>query len=367
MMFVPPKNISLLSVLLLAGVFLMFAFPVFAANEGIIQCGRGTEDPCTICDIPITIERLIDTTIKSFVFPVALLMVLIGGFTMLTAGPSPQRYETGKKVLINTLIGVLIILFSWTIVNTIVVTIAYQSGDVGAFRGINNPRIPWNNLPPSGKQCPLGGFVVSSGLGGTGGDYGGRASSPPSSPPSQSPPSLPRPPWAPERKLIGSHLLECPTVDQCLCDGKPCVVFPSTIVPLKPSSQSRASCLGQSSGYCYISPEVERNLKNMQIGLINSGAGDQLWVTEAWPPTVTHQNVCHQGATCVDMNFKSNQAATASNISNVIKQADANGSRAVYEVKTQTEKNELVGQGVPAGNIQVETKITGPHFSIYKK
>lgn len=339
--------------MLLLFLIILFVTPVFA--DGLVQCGGPDEDLCTICDIPVVISNLITFVIKDVVFPLALVMVIVGGFMILTAGPSPTRIETGKKILTNTLIGVLIILFSWIIVNFIFLIMTGQGG----FNDIRGALMPWNALQSG--TCALGGQITTQpistggpGSTGNGGTTGG------STPP---PPSPPRPPWAPVRRLIGSHVLACSTVDQCTCDGKACVVFPSTIVPLKSSN----ACAGQSNGYCYISPEMESKLKNLQIGLTQSGAGDQLQVTETWPPTVVHQNICHQEATCVDMNFKPNQAATAPKVSNVISKADASGLRAVYEVKTQTEKNALVGQGVPAGNIQVVSQITGPHFSIYKK
>lgn len=350
----------------------LFATPAFADFTPIVQCGGAGESPCTICDIPVVISRLINYVIYVIATPLAIFMVIVGGFMMLTAGPSPQRYETGKKALTNTLIGISFIYLSWIIVNTVLLIMAGGfgsggGGGTGGFEGING-FINWNNLPNVGN-CKLGGGASSTSLssgdgGGSGGGGGGGGSGGGGGGGGEGGGGgVTRPPWAPQRKLIGSHVLECPTVDQCTCDGKACTVFPSTIVPLKSSN----ACAGQSSGYCYISPETESKLKNLQIGLTQSGAGDQLWVTETWPPTVVHQNVCHQEASCVDMNFKPGQAASASKITNVISKADASGLRAVYEVKTQTEKNALVGQGVPAGNIQVVSQITGPHFSIYKK
>lgn len=346
----------------------MLALPVFAIDIGgpIVVCGGPDGPQCTICHIPYTIKNVIDYVIEWFVFPASLLMVILGGFMILTAGASQQRIETGKKLLTNTLIGIVFVFFSWFIVDTIILIMtggSFMSEDVGAFRGIGD-LLPWNELPAT-ENCKLGGSAPTpASTGGsvfTGGPSGGTSGG------TTPPPSPPRPAWAPERKLIGSHVLECQTVESCTCDGQACAVFPSTIVPLKQYSKESQACAGQSNGYCYISPETESRLKNMQIGLINSGAGEQLQVTEAWPPTRVHQNVCHQEATCVDMNFRPGQAATASKISNAISKADAAGLRAVYEVKTQTEKNALVGQGVPAGHIQVVSDITGPHFSVYKK
>ena len=68
-------------------------------------------NPLQACDF----QELIDNIIK-FLFTVAValvpLMVLIGGFYLLTAGGNPKQIETGKKVILYTLIGFVIILFA---------------------------------------------------------------------------------------------------------------------------------------------------------------------------------------------------------------------------------------------------------------
>lgn len=94
-------------------------------------------------------------------------------------------------------------------------------------------------------------------------------------------------------------------------------------------------------------------------------------ITEAFPPTITHQNPCHAAGTCVDAR-PSTQSAT-----NVIKfqeSAASVGLRAVYEVKTSAEASSLREAGYK-GEILVlpdklvngvlKPQITGPHFSVY--
>jgi len=68
-------------------------------------------NPLQACDI----QELIDIIIN-FIFYVALaivpLMVLIGAFYILTAAGDPKRVETGKKIILYTVIGFAIILFA---------------------------------------------------------------------------------------------------------------------------------------------------------------------------------------------------------------------------------------------------------------
>ncbi|MHB1316605.1 MAG: hypothetical protein ACYCZW_01975 [Minisyncoccota bacterium] len=88
----------------------------------------------------------------------------------------------------------------------------------------------------------------------------------------------------------------------------------------------------------------------------------KLSITETWPPTLNHQDPCHKIGTCVDAKLQSN---TPENMNKLIDNAFKNGACAVYEVTSQSQKDALVKSGVYAKNILVETKITGPHFSIY--
>ncbi len=132
-----------------------------------------------------------------------------------------------------------------------------------------------------------------------------------------------------------------------------CVTLASVGLP----TRSTNVCSG--SEPCQIESVTAQKL----VALNSSLSG---WViTEAWPPTVTHQNPCHNAATCVDANFTNPSQATAANISNFIAQANAAGLRAVYEVQTQAQKDQLVANGVPASNVQVVTAITATHFSVY--
>ena len=66
-----------------------------------------------------TFEELVDGII-GFIFLVALglapLMIIIGAFYILTAGADPKRVETGKNIILYTLIGFTIILLGRALV-----------------------------------------------------------------------------------------------------------------------------------------------------------------------------------------------------------------------------------------------------------
>lgn len=82
-----------------------------------------------VMTVVVNVSRLILGTIGS----VALLMFIYGGITFMTAAGNTQRVEQGKTILINAVIGIAIVLFSWVFINTLVA--ALTTGE------INNPRI----------------------------------------------------------------------------------------------------------------------------------------------------------------------------------------------------------------------------------
>lgn len=54
-----------------------------------------------------------------FAGPIAVLFVIIGGYYYMTAGGNQEQAEKGKKALVNSVIGIIIIMLSYTIVTVI--------------------------------------------------------------------------------------------------------------------------------------------------------------------------------------------------------------------------------------------------------
>lgn len=111
---------------------------------------------------------------------------------------------------------------------------------------------------------------------------------------------------------------------------------------------------------CTVTPEAASKL-----AVLNSNFNGEWTITEAYPPTVNHANACHKNGTCVDVGFRGGTTYTADNIKEFVSASSAAGLRAVYETKSSSERDTLVAAGVPAGNIQVISWITAPHFSVY--
>ena len=106
-------------------------------------------------------------------------------------------------------------------------------------------------------------------------------------------------------------------------------------------------------------------LSALNTALNNSGINWR--VTEGYPPTRTHLSSCHTNGTCIDANFTGGSLSSANNIIQFINAAKSAGLRPVYEVASSAEKYSLISQGVPAENIINYGGITAPHFSVYNQ
>ncbi len=87
---------------------------------------QGTGLNCT----PQSANQLIRTAINwllGITFGIAVLFLIIGGFQVITSGGNPEGQAKGKNTIINAVIGIVIIVLSYVIVNAIASFVS-QSG-----------------------------------------------------------------------------------------------------------------------------------------------------------------------------------------------------------------------------------------------
>ena len=105
------------------------ATPALAADfwfpdEGIVPCGKDTNgdgivsgpEQCTICHLGEMTQNLFELAWKTVAPIIAIVMVAIGGIVMITAHGNEKQYASGRKILINTMIGLAIVLSSYILV-----------------------------------------------------------------------------------------------------------------------------------------------------------------------------------------------------------------------------------------------------------
>lgn len=300
---------------------------------GLIPCGTAANPtPCNACHVFSLAQNVLNFLWWSISLPLATLMLAYGGFLMVIPGVGGEKsaamLSKGKKVLTNTLVGIAIIFFAWLGIDTIIKTVGGQNIGSGTTATIfpNAKTLgPWNKITCQVSTLPTGTSIFDITTSG------------------QTQASTPKPVPSETQKAL------CPTC-----------------VTLGVESKTGFTCAGSASGQvCMVDSTLNQRLQALNSAL--GGVRGYWWVTEAWPPTVVHQNPCHQNGTCVDANLRGSAVGNPADITNFIQKADSTGLSAIYEVTSQARKDTLVQSGVPASNILVETKITGEHFSVYLK
>jgi len=139
-------RVTLIILFLISFWLVLILTPSVAWAKIVPDCGTGG---CSLCQIFQLVKNLLDFAWKWFAIPFSVLMLAYGGFLMLAPSVGGEKsvamYERGKKVLTNTVIGIIIIFFAWLIVDTIIKVVANQmigGGGVGQIGGLG----PWNNI-----------------------------------------------------------------------------------------------------------------------------------------------------------------------------------------------------------------------------
>jgi amino acid transporter len=97
------KNLALLTVFLFSS---LIPLPVIA---GLVPCGGSGQPACQLCHLFVMVDNIIDYLFTYIVPPVALLVIVIGGISMITAGGEPEKVNRAKKIITATVIGLAII------------------------------------------------------------------------------------------------------------------------------------------------------------------------------------------------------------------------------------------------------------------
>lgn len=282
--------------------FLVIAGPVLVYGEepkGIVPCdGPG----CRACDFIQLGQNIIGWFIKIAASVIAL-MFAWGGMKMVMSGGDTGAVSSARSIMTNSVIGLVILLGSWIIINTIL-NLLVDEQNMGKWYEI---------------QCTV-------------------------LPPSTTATTTPN--------VVGSPSGSGP-VSTTGCTGT-CTALGSGI------NVKSTACSGGST--CTVSSEIAPKLTTLDGKLDTAGINWQ--VTEAFPPTRVHKDSCHQQGTCIDANCIGGCSATQ--VKTFLESAQSSGMRAVYEVKTEAEKQSLIQSGVSAGSVQVLGNwISAPHFSVY--
>jgi hypothetical protein len=120
------KHFAATSALLLAGILLpivTFAASSFPYWGPLVSCtGYATagKPACTsICNLLETIQNVIFFFMTLAVLVVAPVLLAWGGIMIMIAGGSPERMSQGRKIISGVVIGIVLALGAFLIVNTV--------------------------------------------------------------------------------------------------------------------------------------------------------------------------------------------------------------------------------------------------------
>lgn len=120
------EKLKIKNILLLIFLFLI-PTSVQAICEGpIVPCGTSTTPPCNFCHIFKLINNIFEYILTCLAPVMAAFMLVIGGFYLLAAGPSPEKVGKAKSVVTATVIGLVIVFIAWVFLNTFLEMIGVQ-------------------------------------------------------------------------------------------------------------------------------------------------------------------------------------------------------------------------------------------------
>lgn len=106
--------------------------------QKIVTCSgaldSATQKACTLCDLANTAQNILNTAIYILVVLSAILFAW-AGFKMLFSGGDTSEYAAGKRIFGNVIIGLVIILAGWMVIDITMRTLLKQ-----------DPSWPWNAI-----------------------------------------------------------------------------------------------------------------------------------------------------------------------------------------------------------------------------
>ena len=291
---------------------------VLVPAEAHAQFGPIVPDICKACPCGFGGVLAIVQNVMNFLIAIgiiiATLIIIWGGILYVLSPANPENRSTANKMLINAIVGLLITLSAWLIVDFVMKTL--YGGQFG----------PWNSILLTGE----GAACV-------------KATNPPNALFEGGITAIPGQSTNP-----GSPTGSVSTLGGCTGNGTN-----SACVPLSPEVSCTASG-------CRVDAGLKAALAGIQT--------NQSWtVTEGYPPSRTHRATCHQNGTCVDVAFRPREY-TADSVIAFAQAARARGLRVVFETDNCELRNTVRARGLSAycrqdgGGYE---SISGTHFSVY--
>jgi len=73
---------------------------------------------CTLCDVFKLGQNIINFAMQDIAFPLAVLFIIYGGIMMMINSGNPGKLEESRGIIFSAVIGIVIMLSAWVILNT---------------------------------------------------------------------------------------------------------------------------------------------------------------------------------------------------------------------------------------------------------
>lgn len=123
------KKIDFLQVIRVVALSLGLLLPVASSAAGLLNnvpCGDLNGVSCSSNTVSGLIKLVINWML-ALAGLIAVLFLIIGGFWYITSAGNEEQAEKGKGTVINAIIGIIIIVLSWVIVNVVSNLVASQN------------------------------------------------------------------------------------------------------------------------------------------------------------------------------------------------------------------------------------------------
>lgn len=272
---------------------------VFAQN-GLVTC---TGLDCNFCYFADMVEKVLNF-ITTLLIIISVIFLAVTGVQIAASGGNENAKQILKERLSNIVIGFVLVLASWVIVDTLIKVLVVDNYTV------NNWRTPVGELcfgQVSPEQSVPGN--LSTGSGGVGGG----------------------------------------TCAQC--------------IPIPAEIPTNGNACG-GTGACQIDKDIANSILGMGENFSGWRVSEGWPATGSTPdnPTGVHSSSCHGSGTCIDVSF-SGTLPSASAIKNFTKSAQQNSLTPVYEVSSPERQKQLQAAGIT--NVIVVPGISREHFSVY--
>jgi len=99
-------------IIFLGGLFL----PLVSLAQGLVPCGGQGQPDCQFCHLFVVFKAIIDFVLVYIVFPIATLLIVVGGIMFFLYAENPQKVEQAKSLLTAVVIGLVVIFSSWLVI-----------------------------------------------------------------------------------------------------------------------------------------------------------------------------------------------------------------------------------------------------------